>query len=151
MSLSSVGSINNNSPDNIPTKSSRDNPYSVSIPSMPHTQNFVYDIFNLVISTQNHKGRHRMSTSFPKSQQHALPLTDSSFQSSSCSSSECKMSDYTLAMKQVFLVSNNTFICRSELGVGSCRISKNSYLRRIPLSHGRLKDSKNISNRKITK
>ena len=87
MSLSSFGSISTNSPDNIPTKSSRDNPYSVSFPSMPHTQNFVSDIFNLVISTQNHKGRHRMSTSSPKSQQQALLLTDSSFLSSFCRSS----------------------------------------------------------------
>jgi hypothetical protein len=38
-----------------------------------------------------------MSTSYPKSQQHALPLTDSSVLSSSCSSSECKMPEYTHA------------------------------------------------------
>jgi hypothetical protein len=153
MSLSSFGSIKTNYPDNILTKTSRehitDNQYSISFPSLPHTQNFVSDKFNLVISTQNQKGRHKMSSFSLKSQQLPLPSTNSSFLSSSCSSSECKIPEYTHAMEQVFLVIINTFLCRSELGVGSCRMSKRRTQRRISLSYGRSKDSTINCNRKL--
>ena len=138
--------------DNIPPNKSRhhvtDNPYSLYFPIMPHTQNFVFDKFNLVISTQHHKGRHKMS-SYPKGHQLPPPSTDSYFLSSSCSSSECKIPEYTLAMEQVFLVRNNTLLCRSELDMGSCRMKKIIPQRRISLSYGWSKDSTIICNRKL--